>query len=105
MWLSKPKFKRDWHACYKLAHSRLEKKATPQPFQSKYEDPVSVGLWSMNALETGAYGGEATPVPIPNTAVKLSCGDDTGNPGKVAQCRIEIIHQKTTSYEVVFDLT
>ena len=44
-------------------------------------------------LETGAYGGEATPVPIPNTAVKLSCGDDTGNPGKVAQCRIVIIQE------------
>lgn len=59
---------------------------------------VSVGLWlfSMKALETGAYGGGATPVPIPNTAVKPSCGDDTGNPGKVAQCRIEIILTKTT---------
>ncbi len=36
----------------------------------------------------GAFGGKATPVPMPNTAVKLASGDDTGNPGKVAQCRI-----------------
>ena len=25
----------------------------------------------------GADGGEGTPVPIPNTAVKLICADDT----------------------------
>ena len=27
--------------------------------------------------EVGADGGEGTPVPIPNTAVKLTCADDT----------------------------
>ena len=26
---------------------------------------------------SGGYGGEATPVPIPNTVVKLSCAEDT----------------------------
>jgi hypothetical protein len=26
---------------------------------------------------SGAYSGKATPVPIPNTAVKLTCVDDT----------------------------
>ena len=35
----------------------------------------------------GAFSEEATPVPIPNTEVKLLSGDDTGN-GKVARCRI-----------------
>ena len=28
-------------------------------------------------LEVGADGGEGTPVPIPNTAVKLTCADNT----------------------------
>ena len=27
--------------------------------------------------EVGADGGEGTPVPIPNTAVKLTCADNT----------------------------
>ena len=31
----------------------------------------------------GGHSGEAIPVPIPNTEVKLSCADDTGFvPGK-----------------------
>lgn len=37
--------------------------------------------------EPGAFSGEATPVPISNTEVKLICGDDTRK-GKVARCRI-----------------
>ena len=28
-------------------------------------------------IHSGDHYGEATPVPIPNTAVKLSCADDT----------------------------
>ena len=33
----------------------------------------------MQQLSTisGGYNGEATPVPIPNTVVKLSCADNT----------------------------
>jgi hypothetical protein len=35
------------------------------------------------ALNAGGHGGEAIPVPIPNTEVKLSYADDTGvSPGK-----------------------
>ena len=28
-------------------------------------------------LLSGGHGGEAIPVPIPNTEVKLSCADDS----------------------------
>ena len=34
------------------------------------------------ALYAGGHGGEAIPVPIPNTEVKLPCADDTPNGGK-----------------------
>ena len=30
------------------------------------------------AINAGGHGGEAIPVPIPNTEVKLTCADDTG---------------------------
>ena len=33
--------------------------------------PINRWIWA------GAYGEEDTPVPIPNTEVKLLCGDDT----------------------------
>jgi hypothetical protein len=36
----------------------------------------------------GAHGAEEIPVPIPNTAVKLSSGDYTATSGKLARCRI-----------------
>ena len=29
-------------------------------------------------IDAGGHGGEAIPVPIPNTEVKLSCADDSG---------------------------
>ena len=29
-------------------------------------------------INAGGHGGEAIPVPIPNTEVKLSCADDSG---------------------------
>ena len=35
----------------------------------------------------GDFSGEATPVPIPNTAVKLSSADDTDH-GKVGHRRV-----------------
>ena len=36
----------------------------------------------------GDNGGEATPVPIPNTAVKLSCADGTAvYCGRVGRCQ------------------
>ena len=36
----------------------------------------------------GAHGNEETPVPIPNTEVKLVSGDYTAKSGKLARCRI-----------------
>ena len=36
----------------------------------------------------GAHGAEEIPVLIPNTEVKLSCGDYTATSGKLARCRI-----------------
>ena len=33
------------------------------------------GLYDLKKV--GADGGEGTPVPIPNTAVKLTCAEDT----------------------------
>jgi hypothetical protein len=36
----------------------------------------------------GAHGARETPVPIPNTEVKPSCGDYTATSGKLARCRI-----------------
>ena len=36
----------------------------------------------------GAHGDEETPVPIPNTEVKLVSGDYTATSGKLARCRI-----------------
>ena len=36
----------------------------------------------------GAHGEEETPVPIPNTEVKLPSGDYTAFSGKLARCRI-----------------
>ncbi len=37
----------------------------------------------------GAHGARATPVPIPNTAVKPRCGYYTAfTRGKIARCRI-----------------
>ncbi len=36
----------------------------------------------------GAHGAGETPVLIPNTAVKPSCGDYTATSGKLARCRI-----------------
>ena len=36
----------------------------------------------------GAHGNEETPVPIPNTEVKLVSGDYTATSGKLARCRI-----------------
>ena len=31
----------------------------------------------MRAIKEGGYGGKDTPVPIPNTVVKLTCADGT----------------------------
>jgi hypothetical protein len=39
---------------------------------------------------SGGDGGGATPVPIPNTAVKPSSADGTGFPGRVGRCQIYI---------------
>ncbi len=36
----------------------------------------------------GAHGARETPVLIPNTEVKPSCGDYTATSGKLARCRI-----------------
>jgi hypothetical protein len=35
------------------------------------------GIVLLYLNHSGEYNGEATPVPIPNTAVKLSCANDT----------------------------
>ena len=43
-------------------------------FRSHYE----AGCSSLSILLLGDYCGEVTPVPIPNTVVKLSSADDTG---------------------------
>jgi hypothetical protein len=45
-------------------------------------------LNSDNKPYFGAHGAEEIPVPIPNTAVKLSSGDYTATSGKLARCRI-----------------
>ena len=44
-------------------------------------------------LSAGAFGGGATPVPIPNTEVKSPCAYGTaGFPGgRVGQCRHSIV--------------
>ena len=42
--------------------------------------PVYVSLFSfegVKTLEAGADDGEAPPVPIPNTEVKLTCAENT----------------------------
>ena len=45
----------------------------------------------------GDYGGEATPVPIPNTAVKLSSADGTAlTCGRVGRCQDLIFSEKTS---------
>ena len=36
----------------------------------------------------GDYSGEVTPVPIPNTAVKLFCADGTAFRGRVGRCQV-----------------
>ena len=45
-------------------------------FLTQYGYPRTVSNKYVNSFP-GGYGGEATPVPIPNTVVKLSCADGT----------------------------
>ena len=54
---------------------------------------------------SGGHSGEAIPVPIPNTEVKLSNADDTAfRGGKVGSCQtfflFKAIHRKASGREV-----
>ena len=50
---------------------------------------VAERLWRTRPLLAGGYGEKETPVPIPNTAVKLLSGDGTAaeGRGRVAHCQ------------------
>ena len=55
---------------------------------------IGISILARNVLRerTGSPSDKVTPVPIPNTEVKLISSDDTWTqpgPGKVARCRTE----------------
>ena len=54
---------------------------TPQPAAGSFHTLFNVTLFSSEGSRrnsiVGADDGEGTPVPIPNTAVKLTRADDT----------------------------
>ncbi len=54
------------------------------PFSSVFEE-----IRSLSEVESGDNGKEVTPVPMPNTAVKLFCADGSWRlpPARVGRCR------------------
>ena len=56
--------------------------------QGFYPTDLFISAQSDRKPYFGAHGDEETPVPIPNTEVKLVSGDYTATSGKLARCRI-----------------
>lgn len=51
---------------------------------------------------SGGYSGKATPVPIPNTAVKLSCADDTWRETARESKSLPVLLKKESSIRTFF---
>ena len=62
----------------RLGHIILSVPITFSVPNAVHAHDASYGSFCIDKLIiAGGHGGEAIPVPIPNTEVKLSCADDT----------------------------
>ena len=57
---------------------------------------------SLSEVESGDNGKEVTPVPMPNTAVKLFCADGSWRlpPARVGRCRAYISFHSSSVVEL-----